>query len=145
MMNTFESELRKLFDHDTVFADTRFVGRTCYGKLSDHIRVRAEFITLGYADKYEALKVSLLNRAEGVIDTTVIRFGDLFGKKQVSNPNFRDGIIPYIWKDGQNVEWYVYRPTKADYKTLSDTVNNYLEVFREPVQEHTAGITQQMV
>jgi len=144
MMNTFESELRKLFDHDTVFADTRFVGRTCYGKLSDHIRVRAEFITLGYADKYEALKVSLLNRTEGVIDTTVIRFGDLCGKKQVSNPNFRDGIIPYIWKDGQNAKWYVYQPTKADYKTLSDTVDNYLEVFCEPAQEHTAGITQQM-
>ena len=144
MMNTFESVLRKLFDHDTVFANTRFVGRTCYGKLSDHIRVRAEFITLGYADKYEALKVSLLNRTEGVIDTTVVRFGDLFGKKQVSNPNFRDGIIPYIWTYGERTEWYAYQPTKADYKTLSDSVDNYLEVFREPAQEQTVGMTQQM-
>ncbi|RJE46620.1 hypothetical protein A7K50_12710 [Dehalobacter sp. MCB1] len=83
-MNTFESELRKLFDHDTVFANTRFVGRTCYGKLGDHIRVRAEFITLGYANKYEALKVPLLNRTEGVIDTTVVCQGHITGSKQKS-------------------------------------------------------------
>ena len=144
MMNAFENELRKLFDHDIVFADTRFVGRTCYGKLSDHVRVRAEFITLGRTDKYEALEVSLINRTKGVIDTTVIRFGDLFGIKQVSNPNFKDGIIPYIWKSGERTEWYVYQPTKADYKALSDSVDNYLEVFREPAQEQSAGMTQQI-
>jgi len=68
----------------------------------------------------------------------------LFGKKQVSNPNFRDGIIPYIWTYGERTEWYAYQPTKADYKTLSDSVDNYLEVFREPAQEQTAGMTQQM-
>ena len=68
-MTTFENELRKLFDHDAVFTDTRFVGRTCYGKISGSICLRAEFITLGYADKYEALKISLINRTEGVIDS----------------------------------------------------------------------------
>jgi hypothetical protein len=143
-MNAFENELRKLFDHDAVFSDTQFVGRTCYGKLSNHIRVRAEFITLGYADKYDALQVSLINRTEGVIDTAVIRFADLFGSKQVSNPNFRDGIIPHIWNDGGNVKWYVYQPTKADYKTLSASVDHYLAVFREPAQELSGGMTQQM-
>ena len=140
-MTTFENELRKLFAHDAVFDSTRFVGRTCYGKLSDSLRVRAEFVTLGHADKYEALKISLINRTEGVIDSTILRFKEILGKKQVDNPNFREGVDPHIWKYQDALEWYAYKPTQADYKKLADSVDNYLEVFREPVHEMSQGMT----
>ncbi len=143
-MTTFEQELRKLFEHDAVFSDTRFVGRTCYGKISDSIRVRAEFITLGYADKYEAIKISLINRTEGVIDSTVLRFGEVLGKKQVNNPNFREGVDPHLWKYQNELEWYVYEPTPSDFNKLANAVDNYLEVFREPMHEMSQGMTSQM-
>jgi hypothetical protein len=143
-MTTFEKELRKIFEQNTWLTGTKFVGRSCYAQLSENIRVRVDFIKLGYADKYEALKVSLINRTEGVIDSTVLRFADVLGKKQVDNPNFPDGVIPYLWNYQGRLDWYVYQPTTADYRKLTDEVNSYMEVFYEPNQEMSAGMVQQM-
>lgn len=134
-MTFFEQELNKLFGKDNGLQDVQIVGNACYGRLSGDIRVKIHFITGRIADHYEALKVTLINRREGPIDSMVLHFRDIWGVKKVNNPNFRDGICPYIWKDGRETDWYVYRPSKEDYGQLSKAVNDYLEVFREPVQE----------
>ena len=134
-MNYFEQELRRLFGNDTAISDKRFVGRAFFGKLTDDLRVRAEFVTLGMADHYEAIKATVINRNDGPVDALTLRFTDLLGKKMVSNQNFRDGIAPYIWKYGDKIEWYVYNPTKADYDQISRALNDYFNVFREPTQE----------
>lgn len=134
-MNHFEQELRKLFGNDTSIIDKRFVGRAFFGKLSDNLRVRIEFATLSTADHYEAIKATVINRNDGPVDILTLRFSDLFGKKTVSNPNFRDGIVPHLWRYGDKIEWYVYQPTKADYDRISGALNDYLNVFREPALE----------
>lgn len=138
-MTFFEQELRKLFDHDTVFADVKFVGNTCYGRLTDNIRVKINFQTGRIADHYDRLNVTLLNRSEGPIDSMVICFHDLWGRKQTSNPNFREGVSPYIWRDGNRTDWYVYHPNKNDYRQLTEAVGTYLSVFQEPVQGQQMG------
>ncbi|MCB8818065.1 hypothetical protein [Desulfosporosinus shakirovi] len=69
------------------------------------------------------------------MDALILRFSDLLGRKTVSNQNFRDGVTPYIWKYGDKIEWYVYKPTKADYDQISDALNDYFNVFLEPSQE----------
>lgn len=81
----------------------------------------------------ETKRISLIN--DGPVDALALRLSDLIGKKMVSNPNFRDGITPYIWKYGDKIEWYVYKPTKADYDQISGALNDYFNVFREPTQE----------
>ena len=134
-MNYFEQELRRLFGNDAAISDKRFVGRTFFGKLTDSLRVRVEFVTMGTSDHYEAIKATIINRNDGPVDAVTLRFSDLFGKKAVSNPNFRDGVIPYIWKYGDKIEWYVYKPTKADYDQISEAINDYLDVYREPELE----------
>ena len=91
-MTKFEQELRRMFDHDAVFPKTKFAGNACYGRLTDQIRVKIHFQTGMVADHYDRLKVTLLNRNEGVIDTVALKFQDLWGMKKVSNPNFREGI-----------------------------------------------------
>ncbi|HHV13010.1 MAG TPA: hypothetical protein GXX75_22310 [Clostridiales bacterium] len=131
-MSYFEQELRRLFENDTSITDKRFVGRTFFGKLTDNLRVRIEFVTLGTADHYEAIKATVINRNDGPVDALTLRFSDLLGKKMVSNQNFRNGITPYIWKYEDKIEWYVYKPTNADYDQISGTLNDYLDVFREP-------------
>ena len=67
-MTVFEQELHKLFGNNKVFEETRIVGNTCYGMLTDNIRVKINFQTGGVADHYDRLKVTLLNRNEGPID-----------------------------------------------------------------------------
>ncbi len=130
-MNFFEQELRKLFDDGRVILNPTYTGRTCYGELCKDLRVRADFVTIGYADHYEALKLSIINRTEGVIDTALLRFRDIWGIKPVPhNPNFRNGVSPHIWKASSSMDWYAYHPTAADYAELRNGVNAYLEVFR---------------
>jgi hypothetical protein len=134
-MNFFEQELRKLFGHDAAFSDKRFVGRACFGKLTDSLRVRMEFITQGWADHYTAVKATIINRNDGPVDVLTLQFSDLLGKKTVSNPNFPNGIYPYIWNSGDKTDWYVYKPTKADYAQISGALNDYLDMFRCPTLE----------
>ena len=138
-MTKFEQELRRMFDHDAVFPKTKFAGNACYGRLTDQIRVKIHFQTGMVADHYDRLKVSLLNRNEGVIDTVALKFQDLWGMKKVSNPNFGEGISPHLWCDGNKVDWYVYHPTETDYRELTDAVKTYLEVFLEPSEELQPG------
>lgn len=138
-MTTFENELRKLFDHDVVFVNARFTGNTCYGRLNEEVRVKARFVTCDYGDHYEALKVTLLNRREGEIDSVLLRFRDLWGMKKVSNPNFQQGVSPHLWVCDGKVEWYVYQPNEADRQQLKAAVQTYLDVFQEPVQGQQMG------
>lgn len=112
-----------------------YSGRACLGTLGKDLRVRAQFVTSGYADHYNALKITVLNRTDGPVDTLILKLKDVWGKKSVSNPNFRDGIYPHIWDDHGKADWYVYRPTEADYKKIRQAVGEYLGVFRERSQE----------
>lgn len=134
-MNYFEQELRRLFGNDSAISDKRFIGRVFFGKFTDNLRVRVEFVTMGTSDHYEAIKATIINCNDGPMDALTLRFSDLFGRKSVSKPNFREGISPYIWKYGDKIEWYVYKPTKADYDQISEALNDYFDVFREPALE----------
>lgn len=138
-MTFFEKEMRKLFQHGLSFQETIFAGRACYGKLDEDIRVRMEFATEGVADHYSALKVTLLNRKEGSIDSLLLRFSEVLGRKQTTNPNFREGISPHIWKNGNDFAWYVYQPTAADYKTLADAVGSYTSLFQKEEMSQGMG------
>ncbi len=135
-MNFFEQELWHLFGDGTIIDNPACSGRACFGALGKDLRVRAQFITTRIADKYDALKLTVLNRTDGPVDTLVLKLKDLLGKKPVpGNPNFHGGVVPHIWDDYGKFEWYAYRPTDADYETIRQAAGNYLNVFREQVQE----------
>ena len=136
MNNFFEQELQKLFGDGIIIGDPAFSGRSCYGTLGKDLRVRAQFITTRVSDEYDALKLTVLNRTEGQVDAMVLRLKDLLGKKPVpGNPNFPNGVSPYIWNDYGKLEWYAFRPTPADYETIRQAAEQYLDVFRDRQQE----------
>ncbi len=135
MSNFFEQELRKLFGGGEIIRSPSFTGRACLGTLGKDLRVRAQFVTSGYADHYDTLKITILNRTDGPVDTMTLKLKDVLGKKSVSNPNFRDGIYPHIWDDYGKADWYVYRPTAEDYQTIRQAAGEYLGVFRDRQQE----------
>lgn len=82
MSNFFEQELRKLFADGTIIRDPVFVGRACLGSLDRNRQVRAEFVTLGHADHYAALRLTLLDNNQGVVDKLILRFKDIWGKRR---------------------------------------------------------------
>ena len=110
-MTFYEQELRKLFADGTVIGSPKFTGRACLGTLGKDLRVRVQFVTSGHADHYDAISITVLNRTDGVVDKLRLRLKDVLGVKQVpGNPNFRSGVLPYIWDDYGKVEWYAFRP-----------------------------------
>jgi hypothetical protein len=142
-MNFFEHELRKLFEGSEAISDARFTGRVCIARLTDSTNVKLQFVTLGTHEHYEGIEATVLNRTEGKIDSTVFRFLDILGKKAVpGNPNFRDGIVPYVWKGQKDYEWYAYKPDPHDFEMITESVDSYLEAFQAPVQSQ--GMSQQM-
>lgn len=139
-MTVYERELRKLFENSDLMDRPRFSGRVCVGELGKDLRVRAEFLSTCVANQYDAIRLTVLNRTEGVVDRTMLRFKDVWGKKPVpGNPNFRSGVMPHLWDDSGDVDWYAYHPNAADYDALRQSIGQYLSMFRErtPEREQT--------
>ncbi len=97
MSNFFEQELRKLFADGTIIRDPVFVGRACLGSLDRNRQVRAEFVTLGHADHYAALRLTLLDNNQGVVDKLILRFKDIWGKKKIPNNPYLRMVLLHIF------------------------------------------------
>ena len=77
-----------------------------------------------------ALKPVVLNRTEGLVDAMILRLKGLLGRKPVpGNPNFSDGVSPYIWNDYVKLEWYAFHPTPTDYETIRQAAEQYADIF----------------
>ena len=131
-MSFFTEELKKCTEG---FEGRKCIGNAMYIPLGENNRLKIFFTTLGYADHYEALSISAVDKNSGVIDKNTIKFADVWGKKKVSNPNFKVGITPYIWKYGNDVSWYVYTPTPRDMEQLAEQISDYAELFMEQSME----------
>lgn len=125
-MNFFTQELKKIADRCEFIDDPKYVGKTCVFRLSDGVTGKMEFTTEVIANHYNTLKLTLLNRKEGVIDTQRIKLEDVIGKINVG----AYVINPYIWID-KDPEWYGFKPTETHYNTLAQTVDEYLEMFAD--------------
>ena len=64
-----------------------------------------------------------MNRTEGTIDMTVLRFGDILGQKNGAYPHFGD--------DGHSPGWYGFKMTGEEYDQISDTVHDYMSMFAQ--------------
>ena len=82
-MNFFEKELRNLFGSSPMLRDAHYCGRTCLAKLDADLRVKLQFTTTGYADHYDAIKLAVINRTDGVVDQQLFRFSDIIGQQAV--------------------------------------------------------------
>ena len=140
-MNKFVSELQKIFNQGSNLTEVNYIGRVCYGKLNNNIRAKIAFVTCGIMDHYEGIHITLINKNDGEIDRNTLLFKDVLRHKEVSNPNFKNGIDPYLWHYNGTVDWYVYKPTEQDYRKLNSTINTYLSVFQE--QENQEQQTSQ--
>jgi hypothetical protein len=145
-MNFFEQELRKFFAKDYAFDDVKFIGKACYGTLGERTRMKLEIVTIGTYQKYEGIRATVLDKSDGEIDSLTLKFTDIWGRKKLNHPNFRDGVDPYIWIYSGKAEWYAYQPTPADYKQMADSVRDYAELFKEQTQEmkNSYSMNQQM-
>lgn len=126
-MNFFEQELRNIVGD--ICPTATYVGRACYVELTELNRAKIQFVSTHSYDHYNAIQATIVNRNEGQIDCIHLNFADIWGRKRVNNPNFRDGLIPHAWTYNGDTSWYVYQPTHEDYKKLQGSLLEYLKVF----------------
>ena len=138
-MNFFEQNLKKCTES---YDNAKFVGRAVYIPLGENNRLKLQFVTLGYADHYEGIRLTALDKNSGTIDSMTIRFKDVWGTKKINNPNFKNGIVPYAWVCDGKAEWYAYQPTPRDFELLSEQIDSYAELFMEQSQD--LSMTQSM-
>ena len=120
-MNFFEAELKKMTAKVSLLKNAKLVGRACIARLTETTTVKATFTTLGVAENYPAIRITVLNRTEGKIDEITIRFSDHWTNK--------DTI--YAWSYRGESEWYNYRPTPSDYTKIAKAITDYLENFAD--------------
>lgn len=129
-MNFFEQELLRLFRGRPEFVDAKYFGRACIIPIDKELKVKAEFVDCGTMDQYEALKLTVINRTDGVVDQLTLRFSDYFKKIEVGGCN----VVPHIWICNGRAEWYK-NPSNIEMESLTDDACDYVGIF--DLQEHS--------
>lgn len=145
--NFLENELRKIFGNDDIFSNTKYISGICYGELDSELKVKCKIDDSCVRGNYDVLKISVINRKDGIVDTHTIQFFDVWGKLPVpNNHNFKDGVAPHIWAYEGKPEWYAATPKEKHYEILRDNVKNYLDIFRDKSmeQEQKPSIKKQL-
>lgn len=127
-MNFLRMELKKMLGMTQYSEDATYIGSCGYVRVNEEVRMRLEF-SRSSTTTYDGIVMTMLNRKEGTIDTNALKFWDIWGRKAVSNPNFKEGIIPHIWENKEK-EWYVYKPNQKDYHILADEISQYVGLFQ---------------
>ena len=135
-MTFFAQELKNIAERCEFVGDARYVGKACVFRLSENVTGKMEFATEGVAQEFSALKITLFNRKEGVIDTQKTTLGDIIGRKNI----YGNKKSPYIWSV-DFPDWYGYKPTNADYDAMAQTADEYLEMFAEPQMGEDIGMS----
>ena len=131
-MNFFEKELRDLSGSSTTLRDAHYCGRTCLAKLDEDLRVKLQFTTTGYADHYDAIKLAVINRTDGVVDQQLFRFSDIIDQQH--SPGMMS-VTPQIWDDNGKPEWY--RPISQEQRSqIANTILDYVGMYQGETPEN---------
>ena len=126
-MNDFEKLLRGVLDRTDTFLDASYTGRACYARLSNDLRIKAEFIYTSVKDHYNALKLTAISSRNGILDTLVLPFSDYCAP----NPRFSAGdTYPHIWSDRHRTDWY-YAPKPGELDQLAANVDDFVYQYED--------------
>ena len=128
-MTFYEKELLKIFgDSELLSADTVSSGKTMISKIGGDLRAKIQFVTSGHANHYDALKVSIIKRNEGIVDEQRFKFSDIIG--------VQDGVSPHIWEySATDIKWCGYHPIGFDYDAIQGAVEGYVSMFADEAMD----------
>lgn len=68
-------------ESEVLSADTVFAGKAMVSKISDDLRAKIEFVAARVSGQYEGLRLSIINKNEGLIDSQTFMFHEIIGLK----------------------------------------------------------------
>ena len=126
-MTLFEKELKGMFGSSDLIKEKVYSGKTMIGRIDDDLRVKASFVTTGVADIYSALRVKIINRTEGEVDSQIFKFSDIIGTQRTA---YNNKIDPHIWHIDGKDEWYL-PISQNERDRIADTVLDYVAIYQE--------------
>lgn len=135
-MNDFERLLRGLLDRTDTFLDASYIGRACYARLSNDMRIKAEFIYTSVKDHYNALKLTAISSKNGTLDTLTLPFSDFCAP----NPRLSVGDTrPHIWTDRGKTDWCC-TPKPGELDRMAAAVDDFVYQY-----EHEPSLQEDFV
>lgn len=126
-MNFYEQQLKSMFPElDTKSGDTVFAGKAMLSVISDDLRAKVEFVTGRVAGQYEGLRLSIINKNEGVIDSQSFMFHEIIGMKGSARDR-----KPHVWDDNGKADWFGYTPTEAELTKIGAKVEDYIWMYAD--------------
>ena len=96
-------------------------------RLDDDRRVKLCLYNTFAVDTYNSIKMSVVSKTHGNIDTTTVMFGDIFeNPNDIRHPN---KINKHIWRNDGYYSWYGL-PEYKDYVALRKALSDYIETWR---------------
>ena len=127
MTNFYERQLQRMFsDIGSQSTDTVFAGKAMLSKISDDLRAKVEFVTGRMASQYEGLKLSIIHKNEGIIDSQSFMFHEIIGLKGAARDR-----RPHVWDDNGKAEWFGYEPTTTELETIGSKVEDYISMYAD--------------
>ena len=127
MTNFYERQLKRMFsDIGSQSTDTVFAGKAMLSKISDDLRAKVEFVTGRMASQYEGLKLSIIHKNEGIIDSQSFMFHEIIGLKGAARDR-----RPHVWDDNGKAAWFGYEPTTAELETIGSKVEDYISMYAD--------------
>ncbi|XBX10764.1 hypothetical protein QMP26_41445 (plasmid) [Enterocloster clostridioformis] len=101
------------------------VGRACYARINDDIRIRLEFCS----GKYNGLTMTILNRNTGVIDSVNLLFADVWGLKKGA---FKGEVVEssIFFSFDKEWSWIGEAPSQSDCDKLAEIIDQYISVYQ---------------
>lgn len=126
-MNFFEKEMRSFFGNQKLLQNARFSGKTCLARLDEELRIKLQLISTGVSNHYNAIRLSVINRTDGMVDQQTFYFADIIGKQL---RNGMDAIAPHIWDDRGKPDWYI-PITQNDRARITEAIMDYIELYQD--------------
>ena len=122
MNKVFQNSLQMILANE---GETEFIGRVAYTPLTEFLVAKTSFATNGTHEVYEVVKIEVINKEEGVVDTLNLIIGETCGLLNIGGLN----KTPHIWRSGfdRPFEWYGQRPNLS---LIRKEVDKYFEIWR---------------
>lgn len=138
-MDFFERTLSKIFDNVKGIDNVKYIGRSCIADIGGGKVMKASFVQTGITgSKKNALGVSIKSKNDGEIDSTTIRFADIWSRRFMICGNSE---APQIWFRDDKPEWFTPQPTTDDFLKLSNMVSEYISFYSELNMEQNEGMS----
>lgn len=138
-MNTYEREMRMMFEGNNIIKNPLIVGRTLIGTLDDDLRIKLQIIASEVKDNFDTIRAVIINRTDGEVDSQNFVFADIIGMQKLKNGS--GYVAPHMW--GHNTPsgaWYI-PPTIEQKAQIGDTVLQYAEIYLD----QSTGISEQFL